>query len=189
MSAEIHNRLAEPTPGSAKPDPVLVADNISRAFGGVHAVDVAHLEIQRFRPIQEAQMGELMGRLEGVAEPVFLVGDLNSDADGSQTASYGMALAAGFLDTWERQSKPGAGYTCCYHKDLMGGLDKMDQRIDFVLYRDPDDPSADKISGKVWQEILGDGQDDLTTSGLWPSDHRGLSVDLRVPQRKVQPKP
>ncbi|MGC0364318.1 neutral amino acid transport system ATP-binding protein [Rhodococcus sp. 27YEA15] len=34
-------------PGSAKPDPVLVADQISRTFGGLKAVDVDHLEIQR----------------------------------------------------------------------------------------------------------------------------------------------
>ena len=47
MNAETNNRLAEPTPGSAKPDPVLVADKVSRSFGGIHAVDVAHLEVQR----------------------------------------------------------------------------------------------------------------------------------------------
>lgn len=34
-------------PGSAKPDPIIVVDNISRSFGGLKAVDVAHLEIQR----------------------------------------------------------------------------------------------------------------------------------------------
>ena len=34
-------------PGSAKPDPIMVADNVSRSFGGLKAVDVAHLEIQR----------------------------------------------------------------------------------------------------------------------------------------------
>ena len=34
-------------PGVAKPDPVLVVDGVSRAFGGLKAVDVAHLEIQR----------------------------------------------------------------------------------------------------------------------------------------------
>ncbi len=34
-------------PGSAKPDPIMVVDNISRSFGGLKAVDVAHLEIQR----------------------------------------------------------------------------------------------------------------------------------------------
>jgi len=34
-------------PGSAKPDPILVADDVSRQFGGVSAVDVDHLEVQR----------------------------------------------------------------------------------------------------------------------------------------------
>ena len=34
-------------PGVAKPDPALVADNVQRHFGGLQAVDVEHLEIQR----------------------------------------------------------------------------------------------------------------------------------------------
>ena len=36
-----------PTPGSAKPDPILVADEVTRRFGGLTAVSVDHLEIQR----------------------------------------------------------------------------------------------------------------------------------------------
>ena len=35
------------TPGSAKPDPILIADHITRTFGGLTAVNVDHLEIQR----------------------------------------------------------------------------------------------------------------------------------------------
>jgi neutral amino acid transport system ATP-binding protein len=34
-------------PGVAKPDPIVVVDNITRTFGGLTAVDVDHLEIQR----------------------------------------------------------------------------------------------------------------------------------------------
>ena len=34
-------------PGVAKPDPILVADDMSRRFGGVTAVEVEHLEVQR----------------------------------------------------------------------------------------------------------------------------------------------
>ena len=34
-------------PGSAKSDPILVADNVRRTFGGLTAVDVDHVEIQR----------------------------------------------------------------------------------------------------------------------------------------------
>jgi neutral amino acid transport system ATP-binding protein len=35
------------TPGSPKPDPILIADNIVRQFGGLTAVNVNHVEIQR----------------------------------------------------------------------------------------------------------------------------------------------
>ncbi len=34
-------------PGVPKADPILVADSVTRSFGGVNAVDVAHLEVQR----------------------------------------------------------------------------------------------------------------------------------------------
>ena len=36
-----------PTPGVSKPNPVLVADGVRRTFGGLTAVDVDHLEVER----------------------------------------------------------------------------------------------------------------------------------------------
>lgn len=38
---------ASQTPGSSKPDPILIADKITRQFGGLTAVNVDHVEIQR----------------------------------------------------------------------------------------------------------------------------------------------
>ena len=40
--ATVENR-----PGVSKPDPILVGNSITRAFGGLRAVDVEHIEIQR----------------------------------------------------------------------------------------------------------------------------------------------
>jgi neutral amino acid transport system ATP-binding protein len=37
----------DPAPGSGKPDTILSVDNIVRHFGGITAVDVGHLEVQR----------------------------------------------------------------------------------------------------------------------------------------------
>jgi branched-chain amino acid transport system ATP-binding protein len=37
----------EPRPGVPKPDPILVADGVARRFGGLTAVEVEHLEVQR----------------------------------------------------------------------------------------------------------------------------------------------
>ena len=39
--------LVAPEPGVAKPDPILVVDDVRRRFGGLTAVDVEHLEVQR----------------------------------------------------------------------------------------------------------------------------------------------
>jgi len=37
----------EPRPGVPKPDPILIADHVRRSFGGLTAVNVEHVEIQR----------------------------------------------------------------------------------------------------------------------------------------------
>ncbi|QYG91667.1 ABC transporter ATP-binding protein [Iamia sp. SCSIO 61187] len=45
-AAGVHDTV-ERVPGAAKPDPILVADAVRRTFGGLTAVDVDHVEIQR----------------------------------------------------------------------------------------------------------------------------------------------
>ncbi len=37
----------EAVPGASKPDPILVADGVTRRFGGLTAVEVQHIEVQR----------------------------------------------------------------------------------------------------------------------------------------------
>ncbi len=39
--------VGDPAPGVAKVDPIIIADNVTRTFGGLTAVDVDHLEIPR----------------------------------------------------------------------------------------------------------------------------------------------
>ncbi|MGY4642400.1 ABC transporter ATP-binding protein [Cellulomonas sp. URHB0016] len=47
--AEVAAALADVArvPGAAKPDPIVVADHVTRHFGGMTAVDVDHIEVQR----------------------------------------------------------------------------------------------------------------------------------------------
>ena len=40
-------QVGEALPGVPKVDPILIADNVRRSFGGMNAVDVAHVEIPR----------------------------------------------------------------------------------------------------------------------------------------------
>lgn len=45
--AQIDLDFLESVPGAQKSDAIVVADGVTRTFGGLHAVDVKHLEIQR----------------------------------------------------------------------------------------------------------------------------------------------
>ena len=47
MSGNASSNSFEATIGSAKPDPILTLDDMVRTFGGLRAVDIDHLEIQR----------------------------------------------------------------------------------------------------------------------------------------------
>ncbi len=49
MSTDTSPVPFESVPGSQKPDAILVVDNVTRSFGGLTAVNVAHLEIPRHR--------------------------------------------------------------------------------------------------------------------------------------------
>ena len=54
--------------------------------------------------------------------------------------------------------------------------------IDFVLVRQPDGRgSPASVEGRLRTWRIGEADSDRTTvSGLWPSDHAGLSVELTI---------
>ena len=47
VASEAPEQAVNTEPGARKPDPILIADNVCRTFGGLKAVDVDHFEIQR----------------------------------------------------------------------------------------------------------------------------------------------
>lgn len=152
-----------------------------------------HLEVQTpasWGATQERQTGELLAFVDGLDGPVLMVGDYNSAANpdapmGSQTATYGMILEAGFDDLWLRHHGrfTTEGVTCCHHPDLSNPDPDLDQRIDFVFARNV--PSGAGYAGGVAMEVVGEEPDDFFTSllgyGLWPSDHAGLFASLWMP--------
>jgi hypothetical protein len=142
--------------------------------GGVHP-DIAM--------IQAMQLEELMGIVENSPNPVFLVGDFNSDADGSTTPTYQAVVDSGFVDTWSARRRSGAGYTANQAHDLMNETSQLFHRIDFVFFRDEFTHTKGLLGGMVKAMLLGESQADKTESGLWPSDHAGVAVSLRLPPR------
>jgi endonuclease/exonuclease/phosphatase family metal-dependent hydrolase len=123
--------------------------------------------------IQALQLGELLYLLGDETKPTVLVGDLNSEADGSGTPTYEKLLDAGFQDVHVLDATPdGNGLTCCHDLDLRNATVDFTKRIDHILVVNTSvAPDVD-----VW--IVGEEPTDRTPSGLWPSDHAGVVAVL-----------
>ena len=100
--------------------------------------------------------------------PTILAGDFNSDPAqaGADAKAYNAAIGAGFVNTGKRVS------TCCQDERLDNAQSKLD------LVDRPRAGAAGEMRVLRWQVIgnkVGDKVD-----GLWPSDHAGLVVKLRL---------
>ncbi|UCC73825.1 MAG: endonuclease/exonuclease/phosphatase family protein [Gemmatimonadota bacterium] len=132
-----------------------------------------HLEPPEYAPaVQLAQAAELMSELAGETLPVIVLGDLNSNADGTSTTTYADFLAAGYSDAWA-EAGAGAGLTCCHQDDLQNATTELVKRIDYILFRG----ALEALSA----DVVGDDPAERTAGGLWASDHAGVVATLRAP--------
>jgi exonuclease III len=76
------------------------------------------------------------------------------------------------VDEWPR--KFGPGFSCCLNQSdaLDTNADGFDHRIDLILAK----PKLKAISGRV----VGNKTSDRAPNGLWPSDHAGVVLKLRL---------
>jgi len=142
-----------------------------------------HLETDGSPAIQVAQANELLGVLAAESNPVVLVCDCNSAADGSQTATYGLLTGSGgFADAWSEAHPRDPGYT----SSLPDGFftdPLLRTRIDLVLARYGFNASPNAgIVGGVHADVVGETSAERTASGLWPSDHAGVVATLNMPK-------
>lgn len=132
----------------------------------------AHLEQETAGPVQVAQGNELLAALAGDSRPAIVVGDFNSAADGSTTATYAN-LTARYTDVWNVLRSGDAGLTCCQAEDLRNATSANRSRIDLILFTGGFTPvSAEKV---------GDDPSKKTAAGLWPSDHAGVVATFELP--------
>jgi len=155
--------------------------SVQTRLGGndIRIVDT-HLEVEAAAPFQEAQAQELIDLLGAETHATILIGDFNSAANVFQTRSYGLLTAAGFSDAWAQRYPTDSGFTCCQPPDLLNATSALDQRLDFVFYRDGQSATSDRIVGVARVDVVGAAPADRTTSGLWPSDHAGVVATLTV---------
>jgi endonuclease/exonuclease/phosphatase family metal-dependent hydrolase len=121
------------------------------------------------------QVGELLAAQQQIAAdhgdlPAAYVGDYNSSAPTG--IAYQRLVAGVGSDAWIDANPGQPGLTCCFDAEVDDPNDPLTSRIDLIVI-------DDDITAKD-AEVIGEEVADMTTSGLWPSDHAGVVATLVV---------
>ncbi len=160
-----------------------------------------------FRSIQTGQVLELLGLLAQNTDTQIVVGDFNSDPfDGPFVPCKLPDGLGGFIDgfcptpyismsgvnpfgiwltdVWYLQEFEGfyePGNTCCQATLLDNPVSQLYERIDQVWARPaPEIEGQTRFLRYVRVDVIGEEEADKTPSGLWPSDHAGVSARMLV---------
>jgi endonuclease/exonuclease/phosphatase family metal-dependent hydrolase len=122
--------------------------------------------------IRTLQARELLAGPASGDVPVIIAGDLNSDV-GSRP--YNTLIGGGLLDTWAALFPGNPGFTCCQvpPDTIVNPVSKLHNRVDQILTSDGLVPLSETILG-------GDPSARIPPTGLWPSDHAGLTATLEI---------
>ena len=91
-------------------------------------------------------------------------------------ATYETLLNAGLTDAWTAGNSGNPGPTCCQAPDLMNPTSLLSNRGDLLL--------TTGGFGTLGDSLVGNDLSDVTSNGLWPSDHAGVlaTLDIAVPE-------
>jgi endonuclease/exonuclease/phosphatase family metal-dependent hydrolase len=120
--------------------------------------------------LQLAQAEALIALHSARRDPLIVMGDFNSRADGSTTSTSRRFTEAGYVDVWAEAGE-GLGLTC-KAEELRDPARCFDERIDYVFCRN--------VSKVVDAVVTGGDPMNRTASGLWPSDHGGVVATIRL---------
>ena len=118
--------------------------------------------------IRNAQAIEILQGPANTHLPVIITGDLNAIPN---STTYNLFIDAGFKDVWNEVGE-GSGFTAEQDADLLNAVSLLNRRIDYILFKNGWEP--------IEAELVGESQKDRTKTGLWPSDHAGVSASLHL---------
>lgn len=126
-----------------------------------------HLEAYT-EEVRVAQTQELVDILSDETLPIILLGDFNTRA--TEGTGYQILLSAGYMDLWQMDVGV-TGNTCCQDDDILNEISDLTVRIDQIFVR-----NLQPVT--VMTQTIGDKSTDRLASGLWPSDHAGVTAQL-----------
>jgi endonuclease/exonuclease/phosphatase family metal-dependent hydrolase len=118
--------------------------------------------------IRNAQALEILKCPANTRLPVVITGDLNTIPN---SLAYNLFFNSGFKDVWNKVGET-SGFTAEQKPDLLNADSLLNQRIDYILFKNGWEPFE--------TELVGEWQKDRTKTGLWPSDHAGVYARLRL---------
>jgi endonuclease/exonuclease/phosphatase family metal-dependent hydrolase len=129
-----------------------------------------HLE--PFSPsVQGAQATELLALVSPSSRPTILLGDFNSDPRDVAFPAYGLLVSptTGISDAAVDVSSD--VLTCCHEALMSDPADLHERRVDLVLHSPHFRATSVTVHGTAPSDFA---------SGLWPSDHAGVSAVLEL---------
>jgi endonuclease/exonuclease/phosphatase family metal-dependent hydrolase len=125
--------------------------------------------------VRKAQAAELAAWIAGSELPVVMTGDINSFRDWTGNSWQILVGLGGLTDAW-LDTMPGVpDYTASFGDDLTGPPTELDHTVDYVFFRGATLVGIDGVG-----EVVGNQVTDQTPGGLYPSDHAGVVVTLRI---------
>jgi endonuclease/exonuclease/phosphatase family metal-dependent hydrolase len=140
---------------------------VTRAGGGTHRFRFLDPHAEAYSAASaKAQLRELLRTVaRSRTRTTIIAGDLNSDPADAQPNAYRAVIAAGYKDTARRTR------TCCQAENLRNRRSRLKTWIDHIVVR----PRARVVR----RAVVGNRAADKV-GGLWPSDHAGVVVGLRL---------
>ncbi len=112
-----------------------------------------------------------------------MLGDLNTRAPTGTT--YQLFQSEGYVDaSWTENVNigEGEGFTNPHDADLRNEEINLDRRIDLIFVRNIGGSSEVSVVGPAFGYVLGDDFNERTRTGMWPSDHAGVVLEIHIPE-------